>query len=166
VRTGSGSGGAVSRVLWSVAGPTVISLGCRSPDTSSSLPAAQAVRAGPSPPIWPCSDWGLPCHVLLPDVRWALTPPFHPYLPGQAVCFLWPCPSPSGAQALPGSLPYGARTFLGHCRTQRPRPSTSPPFHPEDSPIPGRRAPCGKGVRAARAATGRLAYAPGGLNWR
>ena len=32
----------------------------------------------------------------------------------RAVCFLWPCPSPFGAQALPGSLPYGARTFLGH----------------------------------------------------
>ena len=34
-----------------------------------------------SPPIWPCSDWGLPCHALLPGARWALTPPFHPYLP-------------------------------------------------------------------------------------
>src|SRR5574341_262376 len=34
-----------------------------------------------SPPIWPCSDWGLPCHALLPAVRWALTPPFHPYPP-------------------------------------------------------------------------------------
>jgi hypothetical protein len=28
-------------------------------------------------------------------------------------CFLWPFPSPFGAQALPGSLPDGARTFLG-----------------------------------------------------
>ena len=52
---------------------------------------------------------------LLPAARWALTPPFHPY-PSTcvgAVCFLWPCPSPFGAQALPGSLPCGARTFLG-----------------------------------------------------
>ena len=49
---------------------------------------------------------------LLPDVRWALTPPFHPYPNSGAVCFLWPYPSPCGAQALPGSLPYGARTFL------------------------------------------------------
>ena len=31
----------------------------------------------------------------------------------RAVSFLWPFPSPFGAQALPGSLPYGARTFLG-----------------------------------------------------
>jgi len=55
---------------------------------------------------------------LLPAARWALTPPFHPcHSPGlapgfQAVCSLWPCPSPFGAQALPGSLPVGARTFL------------------------------------------------------
>src|SRR2546427_582944 len=50
---------------------------------------------------------------LLPGARWALTPPFHPYpLEKRAVCFLWPFPSPCGAQALPGSLPYGARTFL------------------------------------------------------
>src|SRR3989454_5097497 len=50
---------------------------------------------------------------LLPDARWALTPPFHPYpLDKRAVCSLWPCPSPGGAQALPGSLPCGARTFL------------------------------------------------------
>ncbi len=34
-----------------------------------------------SPPIWPCSDWGLPCRGLLPAARWALTPPFHPYPP-------------------------------------------------------------------------------------
>src|SRR5438067_6522812 len=31
----------------------------------------------------------------------------------RAVCSLWPFPSPHGAQALPGSLPCGARTFLG-----------------------------------------------------
>ena len=56
----------------------------------------------------------------LPGVRWALTPPFHPYLtiPCEAVCFLWPVPSPFGAQALPGSLPDGARTFL-ECRNTR-----------------------------------------------
>jgi len=31
-------------------------------------------------PIWPCSEWGLHCHKLLPDARCALTAPFHPYL--------------------------------------------------------------------------------------
>src|SRR3954463_8010153 len=56
---------------------------------------------------------------LLPVVRWALTPPFHPYPdlgrtldPGGF--FSVALPSPCGAQALPGSLPCGARTFLGH----------------------------------------------------
>jgi len=72
-----------------------------------------------SPPIWPCSGWGLPCHHcyqwcggLLPH-RFTLT-----RISGEpsirAVSFLWPYPSPCGAQALPGSLPCGARTFLGY----------------------------------------------------
>jgi len=71
-----------------------------------------------SPPIWPCSDWGLPCPLayargggLLPH-RFTLTSPWPSGLL-EAVCFLWPYPSPYGAQALPGSLPDGARTFLG-----------------------------------------------------
>ena len=40
-------------------------------------------------PIWPCSEWGLPCHGVLPPMRCALTAPFHPYLvpKGQAVSF-------------------------------------------------------------------------------
>jgi hypothetical protein len=49
----------------------VICLGWPSPATSSSLPAASLVLikglgivgvGHTSPPIWPCSDWGLPCH--------------------------------------------------------------------------------------------------------
>ena len=32
-------------------------------------------------PIWPCSEWGLPCRYLLPVARCALTAPFHPYRP-------------------------------------------------------------------------------------
>jgi len=80
-----------------------------------------------SPPIWPCSGWGLPCHHcyqwcggLLPH-RFTLT-----RISGEpsirAVSFLWPYPSPCGAQALPGSLPCGARTFLGYL-LRHPRPS-------------------------------------------
>lgn len=30
-------------------------------------------------PIWPCSEWGLPCHRVLPRMRCALTAPFRPY---------------------------------------------------------------------------------------
>ena len=128
---GVAAGRAVSRVLFP-AGPgrmrgivreMVICLGWPSPATSSSLPAAlpfPVVGVGhTSPPIWPCSDWGLPCHRcyqrrggLLPH-RFTLTRR-KPCGLLRAVSFLWPCPSPSGAQALPGSLPYGARTFLGN----------------------------------------------------
>src|SRR2546421_5493237 len=50
---------------------------------------------------------------LLPGARWALTPPFHPYPWIKGGLFSVALPSPHGAQALPGSLPCGARTFLG-----------------------------------------------------
>ncbi len=70
-------------------------------------------------PIWSCFWWGLPCRELLPDTRCALTAPFHPYLPFlrketlmKAVFSLLHLPSAFTAQALPGTLPYEARTFL------------------------------------------------------
>ena len=54
-----------------------------------------------------------------PETRWALTPPFHPYLggrprevTGQAVCSLLHFPSRSRDRALPGIALCGARTFL------------------------------------------------------
>ena len=63
--------------------------------------------------IWPCSDRGLPCHAcyqarggLLPH-RFTLTL----WIQGRSV-LCGPVPSPYGAQALPGGLPCGARTFL------------------------------------------------------
>ncbi len=71
--------------------------------------------------------------------RWALTPPFHPYRSSAgrlaaAVCFLLHCPSHEAraacAQALPGNLPYGARTFLGAQRIRanhRDRPANDFP---------------------------------------
>jgi len=70
----------------------VICLGWPSPATSSSLPAAAASLVAPqlvgvghtSPPIWPCSDWGLPCPLayargggLLPH-HFTLTPALRP----------------------------------------------------------------------------------------
>jgi hypothetical protein len=115
----------------------VICLGWPSPATSSSLPAASLNNLAEvsglfgvghtSPPIWPCSGWGLPCHCccqqrggLLPH-RFTLT--LCSANRTRAVCSLWPFPSPCGAQALPGSLPGGARTFLG--TLSGPRPSCS-----------------------------------------
>src|SRR2546425_65370 len=62
---------------------------------------------------WPCSDRGLPCRACC-QARGGLLPHLFTLTlwRKRAVCFLWPFPSPCGAQALPGSLPYGARTFL------------------------------------------------------
>lgn len=53
---------------------------------------------------------------LLPGTRGSLTPPFHPYLGPRgpsAVCSLLHFPSPCDARSLAGTVPSGARTFLG-----------------------------------------------------
>src|SRR5882672_11335716 len=90
----------------------VISLGWLSPVTSCGLPAAQTTRAG-SRCLFGLAPTG--GYRATPVTRRAVGsyPTVSP-LPQKsgAVCFLWPCPSPCGAQALPGSLPCGARTFL------------------------------------------------------
>ena len=75
-------GGGISRILsW-----VIIPLGPPLPAASSclpesSLPEGIAARATPPSPTWHCSKRGLPCQSDRPDLRWALTPPFHPYLP-------------------------------------------------------------------------------------
>src|ERR671935_2741547 len=62
----------------------------------------------------------------LPGARCALTAPFHPcHAPPRgdrsAVCFLWHCPAGRPDRPLTGTLPFGARTFLGGlgCRPTR-----------------------------------------------
>ena len=50
-------------------------------------------------------------HPLL-DARWALTPPFHPYLHEQAVYFCGTFPEVTLAGRYPAPLFHGARTFL------------------------------------------------------
>jgi hypothetical protein len=75
-------------------------------------------------PIWSCSKWGLPCHrcchrrgALLPH-HFTLTRPLNfasgiaTRLNGRAVYFLWHFPWACALQALPGTLPFGVRTFL------------------------------------------------------
>jgi len=69
-----------------------------------------------SPLIWSCSGWGLPCHATLSPhaVRSyrTLSPLPDPLAGPSAVCSLLHWPSAHAAQELPGTLPYGARTFL------------------------------------------------------
>ena len=100
----------ISRVLsW-----TVIHLGATSPLRSSNLPGPDAGRVMRS--LFGLAPGGVCRAGLLPGARCALTAPFHPYLiPCGAIggIFLLHFPSARAAQALPGTLPYGARTFLG-----------------------------------------------------
>ncbi len=80
-------------------------------------------RATPSDSYLVLLQVGFTLPRVLPRARCALTAPFHPYpQPGgarvrradkhRAVYFLWHFPSAHAAQALPGTLPCGARTFL------------------------------------------------------
>src|SRR5204862_917783 len=107
-------GRAISRVLFARRnGQMVISLGWLSPATSRGLPAAQATRAGSRCLLGLAPTGG---YRATPVARRAVGsyPTVSPLpLESRAVCSLWPFPSPHGAQALPGSLPCGARTFLG-----------------------------------------------------
>ena len=143
----------VKGVRWTLPACKPGSVECRHSDGHSSGSAvARALEqptrsvligAGrPSLLIWPCSHWGLPCHGcyqprggLLPR-RFTLA--CAPGIPKpSAVCSLLHCPSApcSAAQALPGSVPSGARTFLEHaCVRDRPTDNVQT----EDNPI-GRR---------------------------
>ncbi len=105
----------ISRVLsWAT-----IHLGCTSPCTSSSLPGStrgsRAAACAACFPIWPCSRRGLPCRrrcrrrgALLPHRFTLAVVLAHAW----AVCFLLHFPWAHAPQALPGAVPYGARTFL------------------------------------------------------
>ncbi len=80
-------------------------------------------------PIWSCSEWGLPCRTALAPyaVRSCrtLSPLPDPLARPSAVCSLLHWPSAHAAQELPGTLPYGARTFLdalARDATARPTP--------------------------------------------
>lgn len=100
----------ISRVLsW-----TVIPLGASSPIRSSSLPGDVAGHDIVS--LFGLAPGGVCRAGPLPDSRCALTAPFHPCRPARAVLggiFLLHFPSARAAQALPGTVPCGARTFLG-----------------------------------------------------
>src|SRR6266540_1623698 len=119
----------------------VISLGWLSPATSRGLPAAQTTRAGSRCLLGLAPTGG---YRATPVARRAVGsyPTFSPLPFGyRAVCFLWPCPSPYGAQALPGSLPYGARTFLSAPFTPAHRDHrTLPPPGPKGTGPPRVRA--------------------------
>ena len=96
----------VSRVLYGLAltgetrRPFILGACCHAPHATN--PDSELKRSPES--CLPCRPYSVLLPVgfalprLLPAVRWALTPPFHPYpmtvrrLPIQAVCFLWHFP--------------------------------------------------------------------------
>ena len=93
------------------------------PSVTAGLKQHTRVRVEPthSTPIWPCSEWGLPCHAALSPHAVGSYPTVSP-LPRMAsvagchrsaVYSLLHWPSAYAAQALPGTLLCGARTFLG-----------------------------------------------------
>src|SRR5262249_10104753 len=55
-----------------------------------------------------------------------------------AVCFLWHFPAGHPDWALPSTVPYGVRTFLGPIVSVRGRPADSPPpnIEPRSGPPP------------------------------
>ena len=114
---------AVSRVLsWAI-----IPLDQQSLTDSSNLPDPHAGHTLRDP-IWSCSEWGLPCHALLPGARCALTAPFQIYrnvaarlgiLLSVALSLRLPSPAVSWHRVslVPGlSSPYGLATLVerGH----------------------------------------------------
>ena len=147
------TGGSGSRPVSRVLSKAAIHLGRASPRASSDLPGSGAGHAGRSP-IWSCSGWGLPCHRCC-HRRGALLPHLFTLARAwRAVCFLWHFPWARAPQALPGTLPCGARTFLpaamSGAAAARPTPARLVSAHPLRSATAGRNispmfAACSKG---------------------
>src|SRR5690242_14356727 len=98
---------------------SVVSSHSSRPCVAARLEQPTRERRGPrhDSPIRSCSRWGLPCRAALAPRAVRSYRTFSP-LPDllaepSAVRFLLHFPSARAAQALPGTLPYGARTFLG-----------------------------------------------------
>jgi len=102
----------ISRVL----SRTIIHLGRVSPHGSSNLPGDSAGRI--IAPLFGLAPDGVFPADAVTSVRGALLPHLFtltgpaPKRGAWAVCFLWHFPWACTPQALPGDLPYGARTFL------------------------------------------------------
>ena len=63
-------------------------------------------------PFQSCSGWGLQGRGASPHRRWALAPPFHPYLENKAVYFCCTFLKVAFTGRYPAPLSCGARTFL------------------------------------------------------
>jgi len=103
------------------------------PAVADGLERPTRVPRGPRvwTPIWSCFEWGLPCRsvarLAVRSYR-TVSPLPDPLARPSAVCSLLHFPSARAAQALPGTLPCEARTFLPHASMAaiaRPTPGRS-----------------------------------------
>jgi len=139
-------------------GATTIFLGRRLPVASSSQP-----EGGPgalSPPIWPCSGWGLPSRpVTRPLVRSYRTVAPLPRS-SRGGMFLWHFPSGFPAWTLSSTLPGGARTFLSLGMRRRSGRPAYPSRHKYTSvsqpPATAGRARTGRHVSSRKVRRGRI----------
>ncbi len=126
----------VSRVL----SRTVIHLGHASPHGSSDLPGSFA-RAHSNAPLFGLAPGGVcpATRVATRAVRSYRTISPLPRRTG-AVYFLWHFPWARAPQALPGTLPCGARTFLPPSWRATAWPTPPPTLAPRRSQVPARNA--------------------------
>ena len=108
----------ISRVL----SRTIIYLGHTSPHASCSLPGSTREQRASldADPYLALLQVGFTLLPMLPPARCALTAPFHPYQTNKclAVFSLLHLPWACAPQELPGTLLYGARTFLRCLRSR------------------------------------------------
>ena len=95
-------------------------------------PAAETARR----PYSVLLQAGLAMPSALPKTRWALTPPFHPYPPKKAVCFLWRCPSGRPGRKLSAAFSPWSPDFPRRGEPRRDRPAV---WRGTDGPIRRRR---------------------------
>jgi hypothetical protein len=129
---------------------------CRAPPASRTRRLGRAARHPASRrgrlPIRSCTGWGLPCHprhrgrgALLPH-RFTLAT--RSSRSRSAVCSLWHFPAGHPDRPLAGTLPCGARTFLGDPMPCRPTRSPGRLRRAVDSTASRRAPPIGRRGRA------------------
>lgn len=106
--------------LWNLSYPRLQATYPRTSIGPTSLPLRGGITSPPNRESFPylvLLQVTLTLPFVSPQMRWALTPPFHPYLTEAMASaiggiFSVALVSDYSAWALPSTLPYGARTFL------------------------------------------------------
>jgi len=141
-------------------GAAIIPLGPELLPASSNLPGGIGRASLKRPPIWFCSERGLPSRSRRRDRWWALAPPFHPYLRGQCLAgglFSVALSRDRSLWALPSVPPCAARTFLPGRKRPRRWPVRLPNRIHNAATRPGQKQPAaGRQGRPGLGLLGRL----------